>query len=167
MTRLRQVVGQLTVYGLFVAMIGYFSASPPYVRLAPDQAIIKLSFSHSGQPVGECRERSDEELAKLAPNMRERIVCPRERYPVSVELRLDDKLVYREILQPSGLRRDSVSSAYNRFVVKAGSHLIKVQLGDRSPDSGYTSTLEQRVLLRPAQVVVIDFNGETNRFVLK
>lgn len=167
MTRLRQVIGQLAAYGIFFAMIGYFSASPSYVRLAPDQAVIKLSFSHSGKPMGACHERSDEELAKLAPNMRERIVCPRERYAVSVELMLDGKLMYRDILLPAGLKRDSASSAYKRFTVKAGRHLLKVQLGDRSPDEGYTSTLEQVVELRPAQVIVIDFDEEVNNFVLK
>lgn len=167
MARLRQVVGQIAVYSIFIAMIGYFSASPSYVRLAPDQAVIKLSFSHAGQPIGACRERSDEELEKLAPNMRERFVCPRERYAVSVELMLDGKLMYRNTLQPSGMNRDSASSAYERFTVKAGRHLLKVQLGDRSPDKGYTSTLEQVVELSPAQVVVIDFDEEVNNFVLK
>jgi hypothetical protein len=167
MTRLWQIVGQLVAYALFFAMIGYFSASPAYIRLAPDQAVIKLSFSHAGQPIGACRERSDEELAKLAPNMRERFVCPRERHAVSVELKLDGKLMYRKTLQPSGMNRDSASSAYERFTVKAGRHLLKVQLGDRSPDKGYTSILEQYVELRPAQVVVIDYDEGANNFVLK
>lgn len=167
MTRLWRIAGQIVAYTLFFAMIGYFSASPAYVRLAPDQAVIKLSFSHAGQPIGPCRERSDEELEKLAPNMRERFVCPRERYAVRVELMLDGKLIYRETLQPSGINRDSVSSAYKRFTVKAGRHLLKVQLGDGSPDKGYTFTFEQVVELRPGQVVVIDFDQGTNNFVLK
>ncbi len=167
MNRLRQIAGQLTAYSIMIVMIGYFSASPAYVRLAPDQAVIKLSFSHSGKPMGACRERSDEELAKLAPNMRERIVCPRERYSVSIELMLDGKLMYRDTLPPSGLRRDSASSVYKRFTVKAGRHFLKVRLGDRSPENGYTSTFEQVVELRPSQVVVIDFDEGTNNFVLK
>ncbi len=167
MTRLWQIAGQVAAYTIFVAMIGYFSASPAYVRLAPDQAVIKLSFSHAGQPIGACRERSDEELEKLAPNMRERIVCPRERHAVSVELRLDGKLMYQQTLPPAGLSRDSASSAYKRFTVKAGRHLLKVRLGDGAADKGYTFTFEQVVELRPAQVVVIYFDEGTNNFVLK
>lgn len=167
MIRLWHIAVQIVVYTLFFTMIGYYSASPAYVRLAPDQAVIKLSFSHAGQPIGACRERSDEELAKLAPNMRERVVCPRERHAVSVELKLDGKLMYRKTMQPTGMNRDSASSAYKRFTVKAGRHHLKVQLGDRAPDKGYTSTLEQVVELRPAQVVVIDFDEGVNNFVLK
>lgn len=167
MIKLGQFAGQLIAYTFFAAAIGYFSASPAYVRLAPDQAVVKLSFSHAGQPVGDCYERSDEELAKLAPNMRERVVCPRERHAVSVELSLDGKLMYRETLQPSGMSRDSASSAYRRFTVKAGRHFLKVQLGDRSPEKGYTSVLEQYVELVPGQVLVIDFDEGIGNFVLK
>ena len=36
----------------------------------PGEALVKLSFQHAGQRKEACRERSAEELAKLAPNMR-------------------------------------------------------------------------------------------------
>jgi hypothetical protein len=53
-----------------------------YRHLASDQALIKLSFTRVGKPVGDCRKLSAEELAKLPPNMRAPTVCPRERSPV-------------------------------------------------------------------------------------
>ncbi|OQY71510.1 MAG: hypothetical protein B6D47_06300, partial [Rhodocyclaceae bacterium UTPRO2] len=64
------MVAQALFYGLFAVIIGYFSTSPDYHHLDPDTALIKLSFSTQAEPVGECRERTPEELAKLAPNMR-------------------------------------------------------------------------------------------------
>ena len=57
------IIGQTVFYGLFAVIVGYFSTGPRYQHLAPDQALIKLSFSHHGQPVTECRKRTAEELA--------------------------------------------------------------------------------------------------------
>jgi hypothetical protein len=47
--------------------------------LAPEEALIKLSFVHHGQRVAECRPYTADELAKLAPNMRAPLKCGRER----------------------------------------------------------------------------------------
>ena len=161
--------GQAVVYGLFFAMVGYFSTSPAYVHLPPDEAVIKLSFSHPGKPVGECRERSDEELSRLAPNMRVRRVCPRERSPLRVSLELDGRALYQAILPPSGLNRDGVAIAYKRLAVKAGPHRIRVRLKDRvgggADDYDYEKV--QEVTLRPAEVLVIDFSQEAGGFVFK
>jgi len=55
---------------------------------------VRLSFSHGAKPSAPCRERTDEELAKLPPNMRVRLECPRERSPVRVEIEMDGKLLY-------------------------------------------------------------------------
>ena len=80
------LLGQVLLYALFAVVIGVFSRWPAYQPLAPDQAMIKLSFSHHGKPVSECRQASAAELAKLPPNMRAPLRCPRERSPVTIEL---------------------------------------------------------------------------------
>ena len=69
-------IGQLLLYGLFALVIGVFSHWPPYRHLAADQALVKLSFSHTGKPVSDCRPQTAEELAKLPPNMRAPVRCP-------------------------------------------------------------------------------------------
>ena len=53
----------LEAHPLFAAFIGVFSQWPPYHPLAPDQALVKLSFSRVGKPVGDCRKPSEAELA--------------------------------------------------------------------------------------------------------
>ena len=47
-------------------------------RHARDEQLLKLSLSHAGARKEACHQRSAEELAKLAPNMRAPSVCPRE-----------------------------------------------------------------------------------------
>ncbi|MEI6737458.1 MAG: hypothetical protein WCL29_03165, partial [Pseudomonadota bacterium] len=89
-------------YVAFAVVIGYFSSAPAYRQLADHEAVVKLSFSHSAQLKQVCRERSEAELAKLAPNMRLKFDCPRERANVSVELDMDDKPLYRIDTPPSG-----------------------------------------------------------------
>jgi len=61
---------QAVLYGAFAAFVGYFSTAPTYDHLAPGEALVRLSFSHAAQRKEPCRERTPEELAKLAPNMR-------------------------------------------------------------------------------------------------
>ncbi len=159
--------GQALFYGLFVAFIGYFSVAPAYVHFPADQALIKVSFSHAGQPKEECHVRTAEELEKLPPNMRVPMQCGRERSPVTFELELDDKPIYRAELPPRGLSRDGASTVYQRFPVPAGQHRLRARLKDsvRVPDFNYTK--EADVTVAPGQVFVVDFNPRAGGFVFK
>ena len=165
--KIMQYSGQAVFYGLFVAFIGYFSVAPAYVHFPSDQALIKVSFSHAGQPLEECRVRTAEELAKLPPNMRLPTQCGRERSPVTFELELDGKPVYRAELPPRGLSRDGASTVYQRFPVPAGPHRFRARLKDsvRVPDFNYTK--EAEMTLAPGQVFVVDFNPRAGGFVFK
>ena len=165
--KIMQYSGQAVFYGLFVAFIGYFSVAPAYVHFPSDQALIKVSFSHAGQPLEECRVRTAEELEKLPPNMRVPMQCGRERSPVTFELELDGKPVYRAELPPRGLSRDGASTVYQRFPVPAGQYRLRARLKDsvRVPDFNYTK--EAEVSLAPGQVFVVDFNPRAGGFVFK
>ncbi|MDH3513850.1 MAG: hypothetical protein OEM83_03155 [Gammaproteobacteria bacterium] len=162
-----QYSGQALFYGLFVAFIGYFSVSPAYVHFPPGQALIKVSFSHAGQPLEECRVRTAEELEKLPPNMRVPMLCGRERSPVMFELELNGKPLYRAELTPAGLSRDGVSTVYQRFPVPAGQHRLRARLKDsvRVPDFNYSKDADVTVV--PGQVFVVDFNARTGGFLFR
>src|SRR3990167_4926252 len=75
MKNILRYLGQAVFYGLFVAVIGYFSSAPAYVHFPKDLALIKASFSHAGQPKEECHVRTADELAKLPPNKIGRASC--------------------------------------------------------------------------------------------
>lgn len=184
LTNILRYCGQAVCYGLFVAAIGYFSTAPAYVHFPPDQALIKASFSHAGQPREECHVRTAEELASLPPNMRVPMQCGRERSPVTFELELDGSPIYRAELPPRVLARDGASTVYQRFPVPAGRHHLRARLNDdvkgftnaasagragaasaRIPDFNYTK--EADVTVAPGQVFVVDFNARTGGFVFK
>jgi len=155
----RAWLGQVVLYGLFALAIGVFSQWPPYHHLDADQALIKLSFTHVGKPVGDCRTLTAEELARLPPNMRAPTKCPRERSPVTVEVDLGGANVLRREAPPTGLAKDGASAVYERLVVPAGEHRIAVRLSDdvRARDHAYQR--EATVTLAPGQVLVIDFDA--------
>lgn len=155
---------QGVVYGAFAALLGYFSAAPTYTQVDPALGVVKLSFSHAGQPRTECRRRTQAQLDELAPNMRKIMDCPRERVPLLVELELDGERIYRAWLPPSGLAGDGASTVYREFPVPAGRHLLVARLRDSRREQGFDWTMERRIEVMPRENVVIDFRAETGGF---
>lgn len=160
-------LGQFALYALFAAAIGTFSTWPAYRHLATDQALIKLSFTHSGKRMQECRPVSATELAKLPPNMRAPIQCQRERAPVVVELDIDGAPAVRHSAAPSGLSRDGASAVYQRLPVAAGPHRITVRLKDSPGGAAFDYSRDELVRLQPAQVLVIDFDAGKGGITLR
>jgi hypothetical protein len=154
------IAGQVLLYAAFAAFIGIFSAHPRYHNLEPGQALLKLSFTHAGQLAQDCRQRTPEELAKLAPNMRSPMQCERARSPVSVELTFDGRLLARRVQRPSGLSHDGASTVYARFIVPTGEHQLSVKFNDNVRIASYNYVREKQVNLRPGQVLVVDFNPQ-------
>ena len=155
---------QAIAYGAFALTIGYFSTSPQYRLRGDDEALVKLSFSHSAQLVQSCRERSEAELAKLAPNMRTKMDCPRQRSDVLIELDMDEKPLYRITTPPTGLRQDGAATVYRRLSIPAGHHVFHARLAD-GPDHVFNFAREIDLNLGPGQVLIVDFLTGEGGFV--
>ena len=152
------IVGQIVLYGAFAAFIGYFSTAPRYKQIGDDVSLIKLSMSHLGDR--ECRKRTAEELAKLPPNMRAPLDCPRARSDIRLVVELDGKPLYETLMHPTGLAKDGISTVYKRFELKAGTYRLSVKMNDNLVNPGFNHVKEAEVTLKPAQVLVIDFNPD-------
>jgi hypothetical protein len=154
---------QLALYIPLMAIVGYFSTEPRFSVVAPDEALVRVSLIHATQRKQACRSRTPEELAKLAPNMRAALDCPRERSALLVELELDGKIVLRREVQPSGLRRDGNAALYERFALPAGRHRIVARLRDRA-EGEFTYVKDETLELARGRVLTIDFNAERGGF---
>jgi len=165
MARYMQFLGQAIAYTLFAIVVGYFATRPAYTWLEPDKAVIKLSLSHAGAHVEECRILTQEELNLLPPNMRRPTRCKRARVPLLVEVLLDGELIYSESLPPSGLSGDGASTAYEKFPVATGVHHLVARLRDSRRQSGFDYEQSADVTLRPQQNFVIDFRPEMGGFL--
>jgi hypothetical protein len=161
-----RILMQLALYVPLMFVIGYFSSKPQFRQLGDEEALLRLSFVHAAERNEPCRQRSPEELAKLAPNMRIALDCPRERAPVLVELELDGEVILRRSLVASGLKRDGNASIYHRLPVPAGKHRIVARLRDR-PDGDFNYVREATVELAPGAALVIDFAATQGGFLFR
>ena len=161
-----RIAAQLALYVPLMALIGYFSTQPRFSALAPDQALLRLSFIHAGERKAPCRERPAEELAKLAPNMRAALDCPRERAALFLELEIDGAIALRRVVPPSGVQRDGNATVYHRLPLPAGSHRVVARLRDR-PGEGFNYVREASVELAPGAVLLIDFSKAHGGFVFR
>ena len=150
----------------FAVLIGFFASSPPYLYRSPEMALIKLSLNHAGQRLVECSKRTATDLAKLEPNMRAKVSCPRERWPVHVELMLGDETIFSEEAKPAGFSSDGPSSFYETFIVPAGLHRLTLRLRDKG-DSGFSFEATQEIKIMPRQVVAAQFDPTKGGFVIK
>ncbi|MEO8542578.1 MAG: hypothetical protein ABJA49_09925 [Betaproteobacteria bacterium] len=160
-------IGQALLYAVFALLIGVFSSWPHYRYLEPGQALIKLSFNHQGKLVADCRAVSAEEQAKVQPTMRRSKICPRERSPITVELELDGADVLRTVAEPSGLSRDGASTTYHRIQVAAGTHQLVIRLKDDARSTGFDYEHRASVTLKPAQILVVDFDPAKGGITLR
>ncbi|HQW82747.1 MAG: hypothetical protein IPF83_10035 [Rhodanobacteraceae bacterium] len=151
---------QAVLYAAFAGVIALCSQWPPYQPLQPDQALLKISFLHHGQRLAACVEQSPEELAKLPPNMRAPMRCPRERAPVTIEVDLDGRMVYSGTAPPVGLSRDGPASVYRSIPVPAGTHRMQVRFRDSARPTGFDVVRDEIVQFAPLQVRVVDFSAE-------
>lgn len=157
---------QAICYGAFVAVVGYFSTSPAYVHLPPDEALVKLSFQHAAQRKVPCRDRTAEELAKLAPNMRAAQVCERERAPIAVAVEMDGKPLFSMVAPPTGLSRDGASTVYRRVAVPAGEHRFVAKLSE-TVDGKFAFVGDRTIDLKPGRILVIDFDAKEGGWLFR
>jgi hypothetical protein len=157
---------QALCYGAFIAVVGYFATSPPYTHLPPGEALVKLSLVHAGERKEGCRERTPEELAKLAPNMRAATVCPRERVPIAIRIEMDGKPLFDVVAPPAGFAKDGASTVYRRVAVPAGEHRFVARMAD-NPRREFSHVGERTLALPPGRVLVIDFDTKEGGWVFR
>ena len=156
--------GQAIGYAAIAVASGILATRPAYTYLSRDHAVLKLSFSHPGQPLKPCRRYTPEELAKMPFKERKPTSCERGRWPVYVELDLDGQPLYRGTHEPAGLWNDGPSAVYERFEIPAGQHRIEARLRDDGRTSGWTHQASKLVEIGPGQNFVIDFIGTEGGF---
>lgn len=156
-----QWLGQAATYAVFAAILGLWSVWPAYHRVADGQALIKLSFSHAGEHLQACKTIDPAEVAKLAPNMRTNIDCPRGRVPLLIELVIDGHPVYQGRHEPTGIWGDGPSVVYRKFLVPTGAHKLELRIRDSRRETGFDYERSATVELSEHQNLVIDFHPDS------
>ncbi|HUV21189.1 MAG TPA: hypothetical protein VMZ32_05330 [Gammaproteobacteria bacterium] len=154
-------------YGLFMGLLWYFSSSPSVRLIGADEAKLTIAFAHAGQLREPCRMLSQQELNKLAPNMRKIDDCPRERSPVAIEAELDGAMIYAASLPPPGLFGDGGVDVFYSAKIAAGEHRLELKMNDSVRIEGFNHRFDQVVTIEPAQILLIGFDSKQGGFVVK
>lgn len=163
MSRIRHIALGTIVTVLVVSGTAVLSAWPAWRATPEGMAVLKLSFAHGGQR--SCRDLTEEEMAKLPPNMRRREVCDRRRPPVHVKMEVDGRLAFAAALPPTGLSGDGPSRVYESFLLPAGTYELALALRDTADGEGFAHRTNREVTLAPGQSVAIDFDPAAGGFV--
>ena len=153
-------------YSLFMGLVWFFASSPSIRLIAEDEAKLTIAFAHAGQLREPCRMLSQEELNKLAPNMRKIDDCPRERSPVTIEAELDGASVYKASLPPPGLFGDGGVDVFYSAKIPAGEHQLNLKMNDSVRVEGFNHQCARLVTVDPAQILLIGFDSKRG-FVIR
>jgi ferredoxin/coenzyme F420-reducing hydrogenase delta subunit len=146
------------------AAIGFLSVAPSWRIVAADQAVISLSLRHAAPAKVACAPLTAEQSMKLKPNMRRQVGCPRERWPVYVELLRDGERLYGGAHEPAGLWNDGPATMLERIVVPAGRQALTARVRDSGRDSGFDHERRVEAVLEPGRNYVIEFRSGEWRF---
>jgi hypothetical protein len=166
MSKVPRYVGQIVVYALIALGLGYFSNRPIYHPYPADKAQIKVSFAHGGDRIRACRRLTPAEKAARPANMRLPMDCPRERVPLFLVVKLDDRIVIEKTLQPSGLYRDGPAMTYETLVVAPGAHRLTLLLRNSRRTQGFDFRRSDDINLAAGDSLAVDFRAETGGFQL-
>ena len=167
MSSVLRICGQLAVIAALFAGVAAFADWPVYRQTPRDTAIVMLSFVHGADRRADCRRLTPEEIAKLPPNMRRPLDCPRGRRPLYVELDVGDRVAYRASLPPTGIAGDGPSHVYQRFVLPVGEYDLAVRMRDTPRTDGFDHERSERISLASDQMFVVDFRPEPAGFVFR
>jgi hypothetical protein len=160
-----RLIGLFVVLAAMTALTAAFSNAPAYRQIPAGTGVIKFSFSHSADRGRECRRRTPEELAKMPPNMRRPLDCPRSRRGIFAELAIDNVVVFSHELPPSGFAKDGPSQIYRRFTVAAGAHIVTARLRDTPRKNGFDHERVETVTVSPGRSLALDFRPEHGGFI--
>ena len=149
--------GIALVLGILAGTTALLASALPWRQLGPDEAVLRLSIRHVTPPKVACKPLTPEQMLQLKPNMRRPVDCPRERWPLYVELERDGRLLYHATQEPSGLWNDGAAAVHRAFRVAAGRQAIVVRMRDSGRTSGYDQVRAGTVELEPGQNFVIEF----------
>ncbi len=165
MSDIFKYAGQFLFFAIVAIFVGYFSSNPRFSLMPEGTAQIKLSFAHGAARKIDCRKLSSKEIAKLPANERRPNTCERERIPLHIQLIVDGKMLYDELLQPTGIAKDGPARTYKKFIVSTGSHQIIARLRDTKRANGFDYETSRNVVLDPFQNLAIDFKADVDGFL--
>ncbi|MCR4339031.1 MAG: hypothetical protein NUW01_03990 [Gemmatimonadaceae bacterium] len=93
-----------------------------------DDAIVRISLGARPERIEVCRRQTDEELARLAPQMRQSVVCEGTTARYRLEVRRNGELLHSQVVRGGGLRNDRPLYVSRDLPVPPGPAVFAVRL---------------------------------------
>jgi hypothetical protein len=178
--------GRIAVAGLVLGLIAALS-NLPYGHTSRE-GVLRLAWRAAGEQVQLCRERSAEELSRLAPHMRQPLACQARTLPYRLQVRIDGTERIARAVTSEGARGDRPLYVQEDLELAPGEHALEIRFAPspemaRDPASGIAvadaaqaqaleraltgaGTFQTRTTVRsePGRIVLVELNEDGRRF---
>jgi hypothetical protein len=147
MTTLDRILGAFLAAAALVFIV-WASNARMAAHASPD-ALLRLAWSARPERIEDCRERSEEELARLPQHMRQPIVCEGATAEYRLQVRVDGTLAVDRVLHGGGLRRDRRLYVLEEVAVPAGDATVDIsfdRIDTGTPSVGVDGSRRQSTL---------------------
>lgn len=127
MRRALRVVPALIVTAAALLGIAWVSTAPLRIASAGD-AILRVSLGARPERIEVCHQQTDEELARLAPQMRQQVVCEGRTAQYRLRVQHNGQLIHSQIVRGGGLRQDRQLYVSRDLRVPPGAGSVAVHL---------------------------------------
>ena len=183
MSRARAWIGGGALAAGMTLALGWLS-QVPYDAARDVESMVRLAWRTRGTRVEECRRLTGAELERLPVHMRQEEVCEGRTLSYRLVVTLDGRTMVDEEVYPSGARADRPLYVYREFPLRPGWHDVDIAFtrdpvpsdtarggeGERSQREAAAPrrlTLTERVMLEPDQIVLVTYDAEARRLMLK
>ena len=125
MTVLERAAG-VAFAGSAALAIAWASVAPMRLYESPD-AVVRVSLGARPERIETCRVVSDEELERLQPQMRQRVVCEGTTARYRLEVRRGGVLLASQEVRGGGLRHDRQLYVFRELTVPTGRSSLDVR----------------------------------------
>jgi hypothetical protein len=127
MKRLLRVLPAAAFSAVVLLAISWASLAPLEVA-GSDDAMIRISLGARPERIEICTRQTDEELARLAPQMRQTVICEGTTARYRLEVRRNDTLLHSQVERGGGLRNDRPLYVFQVLRVPPGPTALAVRL---------------------------------------
>jgi len=104
-----------------------WASTAPLRGARTGDALMRLSWGARPERIETCRTQTDEELAKVNPQMRQRVVCEGTTARYQLEVRRDGSPIASGMVRGGGLRHDRELYVFREIRVPAGRSTLSVR----------------------------------------
>ena len=168
--------GRIAVAGIVLGLIAGLS-NLPYGR-EPREALLRLAWRAVGEQVQLCRERSAEELNRLAPHMRQPLDCHARTLPYQLTVHIDGARRLARVVTSVGAQGDRPLYVQEELALPPGEHRLEIRFAPspalaRDPASGIevagaaqAQALERALSAAPTFATIESVTAEAGQIVL-